>query len=152
MSNYSQTFNWVQFPEGRARFEGLCRCWDEQGRETFALELRGNEYFGEIKRSYLDNENDYNIEIHSFGYGRGEDVGMPGIADVDRLGIGVREVFTPQEENMARTLVIQLVHAGLKYDLPPSPLKQNDASHFMGNIAFHDDWMLLIQSRFGVVQ
>jgi hypothetical protein len=151
MGSYSETFNWVQFPEGRARFEGLCRCWDEQGRETFALELRGNEYFGEIKRSYLDNENDYNIVIDSFGYGRGGDVGMPGIADVDRLGIGVREVFTPEEEAVARTLVIQLVNAGLKFNPPPSPLKQIDASHFMGKIGFHIGWMLLIQARSGAV-
>lgn len=140
----SQTFDWVQFPEGRARFEGICRCWDEQGRETFALELRGNEYFGEIKRSFLENHNDYNIVIDAFGYGRGEDVGMPGTE--------AREVFTPDEEAIARAMVVQLVRAGLEFDDPPFPLGQTDTSHFMGKITFQDGWMLVRSDRAGAAQ
>jgi hypothetical protein len=130
----SKTFDWVQFPEGRARFSGTRRCWDEKGRKTLALEIRGNEYFGEIKRSYLENQNDYNIVIDAFGYGRGEDVGMPGMADV-------REIFTPDEEAVARALVVQLVQAGLKFDDPPTVLDQTETSHFMRKVIFQDGWM-----------
>ena len=50
MSAHEKTFDWMQFPEGRARFSGEVRGWDELGHETFALELRGKEYFGEIKK------------------------------------------------------------------------------------------------------
>lgn len=66
MSRRYKTFDWVQFPEGLARFSGTFRCWDEQGRKTFALLIRGNEYFGEIKRAYLENHNDYSLVIDAF--------------------------------------------------------------------------------------
>ena len=129
----SQTFDWVQFPEGRARFAGGYRCWDEEGRETFVLELRGNRYFGEINNAFLDNHNDYNIVIDAFGYVRGEEVGMPGTE--------VRETFTPEEEAVARTLVVQLIQAGLEFEEPPFPL--DPPSHFMGKITFKDGWALV---------
>lgn len=139
-----QTFRWVQFPEGRARFSGIRRCWDEQGRDTFALELRGNEYFGEIKAAYLDNDNDYNVVIDAFGYGRGEDVGMP--------GKDARGVFTPDEEAIARALVVQLVQAGLEFGEPPSVLHQTEFSHFMGKIVFQDGWILINSDLAGAAQ
>lgn len=139
----SQTFDWIQFSEGRARFAGGYRCWDEEGRDTFALELRGNQYFGEIDNAFLDNHNDYNLVIRAFGYGRGEDVGMPGVGDVDVLGVGVRGIFTPEGEAIARTLVLQLVQAGLEFEDPPIVLDQTDTSHFMGKITFQEGWMLV---------
>ena len=64
------TFEWIEFPEGRARFAGGFRCWDELGRETFAIELRGCQYFGQIDNEFLENGNDYNLRIDAFGYGR----------------------------------------------------------------------------------
>ena len=140
----SQTFDWMQFPEGRARFAGTFRCWDEEGRKAFALELRGNEYFGEIRRSYLENNNDYNIVIEDFGYGRGEDIGMP--------GTDVREVFTSDEESIARALVMQLVQAGLKFDDPPTILDQTETSHFMGGITLQNGWMLVKSNLTGGAQ
>ncbi len=151
MSKYSSTFDWMQFPEGRARFTGGFRCWDEMGRDTFALELRGNEYFGQIDNVFLDNDSDYNISIGAFGYGRGEDVGMPEIGSTDESGVGVREIFTPTEELAARALVIQLIHAGLKYEFPPSPLRQTETSHFMGKIIFQEGWMLVRSNDVGSV-
>ena len=129
----SQTFDWVQFPEGRARFAGGVRGWDELGHETFALELRGNEYFGEIKNLFLENHNDYNIVIDSFGYAWEIEVGMPGAE--------AREIFTPYEEETARSLVTQLIQTGLQFELPPSPLNQTANSHFMGKIIFQEGWM-----------
>lgn len=137
--NHEKTFEWVQFPEGRARFAGMQRGWDERGHKTFALELRGNEYYGEISRLYLDNQNDYNLTIDSFGYGRGEDVGMPAPE--------AREAFTPDEENAARLLVVQLIDAGLKFEDPPTVLDQTNTSHFMGKIFFNDGWMLVNADR-----
>jgi hypothetical protein len=135
MSKYSNTFDWMQFPEGRARFSGGVRGWDEQGHETFALELRGNVYFGEIKRDFLDNHNDYNILIDAFGYGLEIEVGMPGAE--------AREVFTPAEVAVAQALVVQLIQAGLKFEIPPSELSQTEVSRFMGKIIFPDGWILV---------
>jgi hypothetical protein len=135
MSAYENPFAWVQFPEGRARFAGTFRCWDELGRKTFSLEICGNEYFGEVKRAYLENHNDYNIVIDAFGYGRGEDVDMP--------GTDVRGSFTSDEEAIARSLVTQLVQAGLEFEDPPTVLDQTETSHFMGEITFQNGWMLV---------
>ena len=135
MSLSSKTFDWMQFPEGRARFSGEVRGWDELGHETFALELRGNEYFGEIKNSFLDNHNDYNIVIDAFGYVFEIEVGMPGAE--------AREVFTREEEAIARSLVVQLIQAGLEFDDPPTILDQTEASRFIGGITFLDRWMLV---------
>lgn len=140
----SQTFDWVQLPGGRARFSGTFRCWDEQGRKTFALELRGREYFGEIKRSYLQNHSDYNIVVDAFGYGQGGDVAMP--------GPGTRETFTPDEEAVARAMVVALVHAGLKFIDPPTILDETEDSHFMGEIIFQDGWILVRSDHDGVPQ
>ena len=142
MSAYEKPFDWMQFPEGRARFSGGVRGWDELGHETFALELRGNEYFGEIKRSYLENHNDYNIVIDAFGYGWEKEVGMP--------GMDIREIFTSDEEAAARALVVQLIHAGLELEDPPFAL--DPPSHFRGGITFKDGWMLVTQNCAGVAQ
>lgn len=62
-------------------------------------------------------------------------------------GAGVREVFGSDEEAIARSLVIQLVQAGLEFDDPPAILDQTENSRFMGGIAFHDEWML-VESNF----
>jgi len=142
MGKYSNTFDWVEFPEGRARFASGVRGWDELGRDTFALDLRGHEYFGEIKNLFLANHNDYNIVIDSFGYGWKSAVGMPG-------GTGVREVFTPEEEVKARALVVQLIQAGLSFVEPPNILNQTDTAHFMGEIIFQEGWMLVESNRSG---
>lgn len=58
-------------------------------------------------------------------------------------GAGGREVFWSDEEAIARSLVIQLVQAGLGFDDPPTILDQTENSRFMGGIAFHDEWMLV---------
>lgn len=68
MGEYSNTFDWVQFPEGRARFAGGIRGWDEKRHETFAVEVNGVEYFGELDSVFLPDRHNFNIEIISFGY------------------------------------------------------------------------------------
>ncbi|MBS0201026.1 MAG: hypothetical protein JSR70_11300 [Proteobacteria bacterium] len=127
-------FDWVQFPEGRARFAGTFRCWDETGRKAFALELQGNEYFGEIQRAFLPNGNDYNIEIVSFGYGAGNCVGMQ--------MVGTCRVFTITEIEIIQTMIIELVAAGKRFPDPPSLLDQYADAHFMGEVIFRDGWIL----------
>ncbi len=139
MSAHEKAFDLIEFPEGRARFSGEVRGWDELGHETFALELRGKEYFGEIKNSFLENHNDYNVVIDAFGYGWEKEVGMP--------GTDVREFFTANEETIARALVVRLIQSGLKLEDPPFVLEP--PSHFMAEITFKVDWMLVEQSGGG---
>ena len=132
----------MQFPEGRARFSGEVRGWDELGHETFALDLRGKEYFGEIKNLFLENHDDYNIVIDAFGYGWEKEVGIP--------GTGAREVFTASESTVARALVVGPIQAGLKLEDPPFILEP--PSSFMGEINFKGNWMLVAQNIAGEAQ
>ncbi|MCC7633787.1 hypothetical protein [Stenotrophomonas rhizophila] len=130
----SGTFDWVEFPEGRARFSGIRRGWDEQGRHTFSIELRGAEYFGQIKRNFPKNDDDYEVAIDAFGYGLGETVGMP--------GPGVRDVFTADEVVIAKALVTGLVQAGFEFVEPPSIFLVRNIANFTGRILFDEDWVL----------
>lgn len=128
-------FDWVQFPEGRARFGGGIRgIVDEQGHHTFAVEIDGKEYFGEIQRVFLPNGNDYNIEIVSFGYGAKNYIGME--------MIGTCQVFTIDEIGIIEALIVQLVAAGKHFPDPPNFLDEYADVHFMGEVIFRDGWAL----------
>lgn len=131
------TFDWIELPDGKARFSGTKRGWDELGHKTFALEIDGREYYGELERAYLQNENDYNIEVSSFGYVRGEDVGMPDPR--------ARAVFTEAQVDRARALAVRLVAEGRGFTEPPAILDQTDASRFMGKVFFKEGWILVAE-------
>lgn len=134
LSNHP-TFDWLQFPEGRARFSGGVRgIMDEQRHETFAVEVSGKEYFGEIQRAFLPNHNDYNIEVVSFGYGRDGDVGMP--------MLGSCGVFTIAEIHAIQTLIVRLITAGRHFSNRPTLLNEYPNAHFMGEVLFKDGWVL----------
>lgn len=126
-------FDWIQFPEGRARFSGIFRGWDEQGRQTFALELQGAEYFGEIKDVFNEGSASYGFSISDFGYGRGELVGMP--------GTGVRRAFKEDEVLVAKSLIAGLIRAGLEFKNRPSIFLPEDIAHFNGEIIFQEGWI-----------
>ncbi|KAB7774281.1 MULTISPECIES: hypothetical protein [Xanthomonas] len=134
------TFDWLQFPEGRARFSGGVRgIVDEQRHETFAVEVGDAEYFGEIQRAFLPDGNDYNIEIVSFGYGRDGDVGMhmPGTC----------RVFSFPEVGRIQTLAVRLIEAGMQFNDRPSLLTEYPNAHFMGKVLFRDGWILTDAER-----
>lgn len=123
------TFDWVQFPQGRARFAGIARGWDEQGHVTFALELGDAVHFGEIDQVFLPDHHNFNIEVISFGYQRAEDVGMPRAAALSPAQIGI-----------AMQLIEHLVRAGLDFDRPPNILSQTATSKFLGGLTFREGW------------
>ncbi|MDL5367290.1 hypothetical protein QSH18_16905 [Xanthomonas sp. NCPPB 2654] len=129
------TFGWVQFPEGRARFFGLVRGVDELGHETFAVEVDGNEFFGEIDRAFLPNNNDYNIEVVSFGYGSERCLGMP--------MLGGCQIFSQAQINTIQALIAQLIAAGTQFSDRPSLLTEYPSAHFMGQVSFRDGWVLV---------
>lgn len=140
MDAYEAPFDWVQFPEGRARFSGGVRgIVDEQRHETFAVEVGGNEYFGEIRRAFLPNDNDYNIEVVAFGYGDDGNVGMP--------MLGTCRIFTAAEISAIEALIVQLVAAGTLFPDRPALLKEYPNAHFMGKVVFRDGWALLMDQE-----
>ncbi|MBD7920887.1 MULTISPECIES: hypothetical protein [Xanthomonas] len=129
------TFAWVQFPEGRARFSGLVRGVDELGHETFAVEVDGIEFFGEIQTAFLPNNNDYNIEVVSFGYGSEKSLGMPMLDGC--------QIFSQAQVNTIQALIVQLIAAGTKFPNRPSILTEYPTAHFMGQVIFRDGWILV---------
>ncbi len=140
MDAYEAPFDWVRFPEGRARFSGGVRgIVDEQRHETFAVEVGSNEYFGEIQRAFLPNDNDYNIEVVSFGYDDDGNVGMP--------MLGACRIFTAAEIGAIEALIVQLVAAGTRFPDRPALLKEYPNAHFMGKVVFRDGWALLMDKE-----
>lgn len=132
-----ETFDWLQFPEGRTRFSGGVRgIMDEQRHETFAVEVDGEAYFGENQNAFLPNGNDYNIEVVSFGYGRDGDIGMPMRGRTCR-------VFTVTQASTIQTLITRLIAAGIHYPNRPSVLNEYPDAHFMGQVFFRDGWILV---------
>lgn len=132
MTYYEKTFEWQQFPEGRARFAGGIRGWDERGHDVYAVELQGRVVYGEIDNAFLPNHNDYNIEVVSFGYGIEENVGIPEPSS--------RGAYTEAELQIVRSLIMRLIEAGLKFELRPTILRETSKSHFMGKIVFREGW------------
>ena len=62
------TFDWVDLPQGRARFSGIQRCWDERGRVTFCVEVAGTSLYGEIDQAFHGDGDHYDLEVVSFGH------------------------------------------------------------------------------------
>ena len=63
MGHHDETFEWHEFPEGRAQFSGSIRGDDERGHDTFAIELDGFVTYGGIDSVFLANDNDFNIRV-----------------------------------------------------------------------------------------
>lgn len=108
---------------------------DEQRHETFAVEVGGCELFGEARREFLDNKNDYNIVVVSFGYRRVGDVGMPMAGSCRVFGAG--DVL-PLEK-----LIRELIFVGGSLSDRPSLLKEYSNAHFMGGVSFQESWLLV---------
>jgi hypothetical protein len=130
------TFDWLDFGTGRARFTGGIRGADERGHETFAVEVDGAEYFGEIDRAFLPNGNDFNMEIVSFGYTDRAYVSAPFPS--------ARETFTPAALEVMQLLICRLVEAVSKAAEKPSIMGEYPDAHFMGKVFFREGWALVV--------
>ena len=134
MGAYDETFEWVDLPEGRARFSGGGRAWDEKVHDIFGVDVEGREYFGEIRPAFLPNNNDYNIEVLSFGYGSNTSVGMPMLESC--------QTFTMAQATIVEALVTQLIDAGTRFVDRPPVLAEFPHAHFMGKVIFRDGWVI----------
>jgi hypothetical protein len=134
---YQKTFEWQQFPEGRVRFSGEIRGWDERGHDTFAVEIDGQVVFGEIDNVFLANHNDFNVQVVSFGYGMRENVGILNDGSPGRHAQGR---FPPAYLQRVQSLVVQLLRAGLHFEVRPGVLTEFPNAHFQGNAIFPEGW------------
>lgn len=134
---YEKIFEWQQFPEGKARFAGGIRGWDERGYDTFAVEIDGQVVYGEIDNIFLPNHNDYNVQVVSFGYGMQENVGILNDGSPGRHAQGT---FPTAYLQRVQSLVVQLVRAALNFEKRPTLLNEYPNAHFQGKVIFSDGW------------
>ena len=79
-----RALDWYQFEEGRIRFSGGTRGFDQQGYETFEVELPSGRYFGELGQSYPDPKVDaFYLTVPAFGAREKDSVG--GLTCADRI-------------------------------------------------------------------
>ena len=133
-SNPKPPFSWNEFGMGRARFSGGVRGADQVGHETFALELDGTVQYGELRRSFLEDGNDFNIEIVSFGWPGKEWVGMP--------MPGMCRRYDKDQLAKAQALVIDLVAAGARAPEKPSVMVEYPDARYRGEVLFRNGWAL----------
>lgn len=126
--------DWVEFPEGRARFAGGTRGagTDDNPHEAFSIELGGHEYFGELRDSWIDDYH-FNIEVVSFGWSGKDWIGMP------TPGLCAR--FTEGQITSIKGLVLKLIEAASTFEEKPFVI--GNGPSFTGSVVFLDGWALL---------
>ena len=68
----------VTRPTGRATFESVIRSWDKSPVHAFSVELTGHlALYGIWRPKWAPNENDFNVEIVSFGWADQNNIGNP---------------------------------------------------------------------------
>lgn len=137
MSEQSGVFDWIEFPEGRARFCGGVRGADQAGHETFAVEIAGESYYGEISSVWPDDSH-FNLRIDSFGHSRMENVGMP-----IREGNPFIEKFLSADVELIKSLVLKLIQSFWRRAERPFVMEMDDVDEFLGKVEFAQGWVLV---------
>ncbi len=127
----SRMTDWIDFPNGRARFSKGTRGWDERGYETFAVDLDGRVFYGEVDQNFTGTS--MFIEISNFGYQQEGDVGIPGGA----------KAFTRAEARRVEALVRQLVVTVDGYPREDKVISMRTFGEAVltGEIVFLDGWI-----------
>jgi len=141
MAGDEGTFDWVQFPLGRARFAGGVRGAEQSGHDTFAIELDDIEYFGEIRNTWPDREH-FNLEVVSFGHHMPENIGMPMNAANPFIA-----KFSSDQLQTVQTLILGLVEEFTKRNDRPVIMYMENESQFLGKVTFANDWALTAPGR-----
>jgi hypothetical protein len=92
--------------------------------------------FGEIERKFLANDNDFNIEVISFGYPTDGYIGMP--------MLGTCQILTPTQIDVIQKLIVQLIITGARAKEKPSFLVDYPTARFMDEVFFRDGWALVL--------
>ncbi|RUL75409.1 hypothetical protein EKH80_11875 [Dyella choica] len=125
-------YDWVEFEDGRARFSGGIRGWDELGHETFCAELNGGSWYGEAVQVFEPEGNSFSLEILSFGYKESGYVGMP---------VSTRAAYSAVDIEKIKTMVTRLANIVSQCDHPPFVLSRGKTSRFTGKVVFQDGWI-----------
>lgn len=136
MEIHDPPFDWVQFPEGCARFSGGLRGVDELGHETLAVEIGGHAFFGEIRRVWPDNHH-FNLDVVSFGHHMRDNVGMP----MSRTSPFISK-FPVAELDRVQILVTKLVKVFVHREKRPFVMSMQDEGDFLGKVFFAEGWAL----------
>ncbi|GLQ99384.1 hypothetical protein [Dyella mobilis] len=125
-------YDWVDFEDGRARFSGGIRGWDELRHETFCVELNGESRYGEAITVFEQEGDNFGLEIISFGYRLAGDAGMPASS---------RDPVSVVDIEKIKVMVAQLIDIVAQCDHPPFVLSRGITSRFTGKVAFQDGWI-----------
>jgi len=136
VGDYSKTFEWIEFPQGRVRYAGGRRGRDEPPIDTFAVELRGRVYYGEITQLHLADGNRYNLEIVSFGWTKHDWLGTEPNAKYCAA-------FTVKDLEEVQAILCQAVPVWRSLEDRPSLLSEFFEARFMGELIFRDGWALI---------
>jgi hypothetical protein len=136
VGDFRKTFEWIDFPQGRVRYAGGKRGRDEPPIETFAVEMHGGIYYGEISELFLSDGNRYNLQIVSFGWLKPDWFGIEPSPEYCAA-------FTCEELGEVQALLCQAVPVWRSLDDRPPFLTEYFHAHFMGEIVFKDGWALI---------
>ena len=136
MASYEETFEWIDFPQGRIRYAGGKRGRDESPIETFAAEIYGRKYYGEIRKAFLPDRHNYKLEVVSFGWPKHDWFGTT--PDPQYCA-----AFSSKDIAEVQRLIRQAVPRWLALEDRPSIVTEYADSHFAGEVVFRHGWALL---------
>lgn len=136
MNKYSETFEWIDLPQGRIRYAGASRGRDETPIQTFAVELGGQTYYGQIDDVLSRDQRSYRLEVVSFGWLEKEWSGTS--PDPRRCA-----AFAAGELEQIQILLSQAVTVWCGLEERPSFLFRSTKASFSGEITFRCGWALI---------
>ena len=119
-------------PEGRALLRGALRT-DNSPEPVFCIELTGQSpLYGIWRPKFAANQNDFDVEVDSFGWGSQSNVGNPHPMARNRLSVA-------QAADVKALVVAMFEDVETKKRVLPLPIN----ARFLGEIKFKDDRILL---------
>lgn len=126
--------DWIDLNGGRARFSGLSLGVDELAHDTFQIEVQSKPaLYGEYRAAWANNENDFDIEIVSFGFATDRNVGNDHPDARHRFSWG-------ECENIERLTICLITSDGAQKGLP---LFSSTKGRFLGRVKFAPGWIVL---------
>jgi hypothetical protein len=125
--------DWINFQDGAARFIGPVRGSDEWGHNAFELRLPSYPpLYGEFQPKWADNENDFDIEIVSFGFTDERNIANP--------NAGARRRFSLEQRSIIEGLIVALISSPeARTGISPFSSKKG---RFLGHVYFRPDWIV----------
>jgi hypothetical protein len=124
----------VTLPTGRASFESVIRSWDESPQRALSVELIGEPtLYGIWQPKWAANENDFDVEVVSFGWASQSNTGNPNPA--------TRSKLSAAQAADVNALIVELIgNVEVRKKVTPFSSK---GGRFLGGIEFNENWILL---------